>query len=43
MPKLSFSDPVERIRSMPWKAENTAPETKIVTAAMNDQKKRSLP
>ena len=31
------------MRSMPWNAENTAPDTKIVTAAMKAQKKRSLP
>jgi hypothetical protein len=43
IPKLSFSEPEDAIRSMPWNAEKTAPETKIITAAMNDQKKRSLP
>ncbi len=42
-PKLSFSAVPAVMRSMPWNAENTAPDTKIVTAAMKAQKKRSLP
>ena len=42
-PKASFSDQPDVIRWMPCRAEKTAPETKITTAAMNDQKKRSLP